>query len=153
MEVYDTQLSRVEWCPFDDDAEVRRVTRFTVELDHPQYHNVILTTIYEGDQPVHRSLTDTDHIFAPSTSPYRVIIIKNRRYIDEPSTTSTVYRVPTELSDFIKLPGARKHVDSMITSIQALMQHLQVRDVVVIIIVLSTRAHHVLDYARYCGDY
>ncbi len=69
---------------------------------------------------------------------------------DQSMYGTIIYRVPTKLIDFIKLPLVLSHNRRMIMSILVLSRHLRIRDVVIIIITLATHAHHDLDYAQYC---
>ncbi len=150
VEVYDTQLLRIESRSFDSDATVHSITGTTVSLMHDdRYPDVILITVYTmGKYLLFQLVTNADCVSALSTVPHRLIVVEANDD-DLSPIKSIIYRVPNELTDFVKLP---KINDKMVVVIQALSQHLNVYDLITVIITLTTRAHHVLDYTRYCEE-
>jgi len=69
---------------------------------------------------------------------------------DPNTVVSILYRVPDRLSDFIKLPKVREYNCKMALCMRALLQQLNILDLVHIIIVTSMHAYQEFNYAQYC---
>ncbi len=92
--------------------------------------------------------------FNPSRVPFMIVTEVELSSIitfdRSPLHITTIYRVPSELIDFIKLPSVQPHNHNMITSIWVLEHWSVTQDVIGVIIVLATQLYHELDYSRYC---
>lgn len=90
-------------------------------------------------------MTDTNS-HAPSSYPFEILHIRGQT----PFENSTLYKVPTRLIDFIKLPQVRAHSYKMAMSVWMFAGYGIARDVVCIIVVLAVGSYRELDYAQYC---
>lgn len=63
-----------------------------------------------------------------------------------------LYRVPSELSVFVKLPKMQLHNFKMIECAWVLSHHVDILDIIMVIVVTSTQVCHKIDYAQYCEE-
>ncbi len=96
-------------------------------------------TICTRDQ-LNQGLFTTCHYRTSSTTPSRMF-----------SIDSMIYKVPTRLSDFIKLPLVHAHITKMIKFTWALACRWCIpQDIIAIILILMTRLHYERDHEQYC---
>ena len=148
VEIYDVNLMRGVWFTDTESHDMISVD-ITSLADSSRPDEVLITAHLRGRRSW--NLRTTLDAFAPSSIPSRVFTIRVPHAVDAHIITSvTLYKIPTNLCDFIKLLRVQEHVRKMVVCVRTLSHYHVVSDVVAVIVILATQLYHVFEYAQYC---
>lgn len=151
VRVHDPELELVKQFEVDNQGSILDAISVTITLGEEYGRPALSVYIDMQDRAPLRYLLHFHQSFIPSSIPYQAFAAPLTLQANHARHVSSIlYRIPTELSDFIRLPLVQPYNRKMLLCTGALLQHLGIRDVVCDIIVHSVELYHLFDYAEYC---
>lgn len=179
VELYDTVLTLTSVVFIDEEA-INRDEVISVTVTLCGYDKCTATIHSCDRPPYALSMTPNTSFAPPSSTPFRIFVVEldaddqfedtpvlwwdfniktymlkhaHELLSDEchaPIVKGILYRVPSRLVDFIKLPLTQPYTRKMVLCVWVLAQHRIPPDIVGVVVVLAVQLHYEFDYAQYC---